>query len=289
MFTIVASETAAYPDYASGCNNCHGDFNSGSYTSLADGQVWGTDLMSGHIDNLIGSNDCDVCHTAPGKSPVFLKSSDGGDGLDPISCLGCHGRDEGAGVTGAGLRQHHFRQGYTICAMCHTDADPSQFTTVGEDVTPPYYANPGIGHPDIPDSPCNPAPGYPEDVLGVAGTGLDNDGDTDYDESDTDCNATGIGDEIPYYAELHQNYPNPFNPETVIHFTLLEATPVLLDVFSTDGRLVRRLVSQELPPGDHYRAWDGRDSAGKPSRSGVYYYRLQWNKGHLSRKMILLK
>jgi hypothetical protein len=191
LLAIGSSQALAYPDWASGCLGCHGDFNSGTYVSFADGQNWGTDLMSGHMDNLIGDNDCDICHTAPGKSPVFLKSSDGGNGLDPVSCLGCHGREEGAlGLTGTGLRQHHWNSGVAVCIGCHFDSDPGSWTAVGEDALPPYYANPGINHPLIPNHPCNPQGS--EDLAGISGGGLDNDGDLLYDLADPDCAALPV-------------------------------------------------------------------------------------------------
>ena len=186
LLGLGASEVAAYEQYAQGCDNCHGGFRANNYVSNADGQAWGSSLHDGH-QNWVNGN-CSTCHTAPGKSPVFLNSSDGGDGLAPIACIGCHGRDEGSGVTAAGLRQHHTRNGISTCAGCHSDSNPANFTPVGEIVLPPYYANPGIGH-SMPDHPCNLlSQGYPEDVLGVGpGSGLDNDGDNVYDTNDTDC------------------------------------------------------------------------------------------------------
>ncbi|MHC4933662.1 MAG: hypothetical protein ACYTGV_15890, partial [Planctomycetota bacterium] len=73
--------------------------------------------------------------------------------------------------------------GVTTCgnAECHSDADPSAYTPVDEDIPPPYYSSSDAEHPDIPDNACN--------YLGLedyAGTsiGLDNDGDNDYDELD---------------------------------------------------------------------------------------------------------
>jgi len=293
MILIAALNATAYPDYAAGCINCHGDFNSGTYVSLVDGQNWGTDLMSGHKDTIIdGANDCGICHTSPGRSPVFLNSSDGGRGLATISCLGCHGRDEGSGPSGAGLRQHHFRNGVTVCGNsgCHpNDADPANFTTAGESVLPPYYANPGTDHPNIPDDPCNPGPGYPEDIFGAMGTGLDNDGNDAYDENDTDCVATGIEPILSYNLELQQNYPNPFNPQTWIRFTVETGTAVQLDVISPEGRLVRSLLSGEIGPGSYEIPWDGRDRDGNPASSGVYFYRLRAGKEQSTRKMVLLK
>ncbi len=164
------------------CAQCHGDYFGPDYVSLVDGQAWGQNLMDGHIGLL--AFDCATCHTGFQFDTVFLGSSDGGNGLAPISCLGCHGRaetDAGGAVTGAGLRQHHWNAGVSDCqSACHRDADPALFTTVGEDVLPPYFANPGTGHPDIPTDPCNPSPDFTEDVLGN-GAGLDNDGDGLYD------------------------------------------------------------------------------------------------------------
>ncbi|HER62537.1 MAG TPA: choice-of-anchor D domain-containing protein, partial [Desulfobacteraceae bacterium] len=125
---------------------------------------------------------------SPTRSPVFLGSSDGSTGFDPISCLGCHGRSEGAaGVTGAGLRQHHFANAVTSCAGCHPDdSDPGAFTTVGEDVLPPYYTTLAM-------DPCNPAG---EEDFAATAIGLDNDGDKLYDQNDTDCQAVVLAPDI---------------------------------------------------------------------------------------------
>ena len=183
-----APRVVAYEQYGQGCHNCHGDFRDNNYVSMADGQAWGKSLMSGH--NSFLSNDCDACHQGGDFKPVYLASSNGGTGLASFGCLGCHGRDEGSGVRGSGLRQHHWNNGVTVCGGCHpSDSDPSVFTPVAEFTQPPYYLNPGSGHPNIPTHPCNlPSLGYSEDVLGTAGTGgLDNDGDGLYDTDDQDC------------------------------------------------------------------------------------------------------
>jgi hypothetical protein len=183
-----ASEVAAYRQYSQGCHNCHGGFRTDNYVSNADNQAWGSSLHDGHQKWVNG--DCSTCHTSPGRSPVTLSSSDGGDGLAPIACLGCHGRDEGSRVTATGLRQHHFRNGVSSCTGCHSDSNPANATPVGEIILPPYYASPGTGH-FMPGHPGNLlSQGYPEDVLGQGpGTGLDNDGDNVYDTNDPDCSS----------------------------------------------------------------------------------------------------
>jgi len=117
----------------------------------------------------------------------MLSFSAGGDGLEPISCMGCHGRAEDVTPVsnyGAGLRQHHFNAGETVCLDCHDDADPRNYTPVGEDVLPPYYYLPLGTHVNKPTDPCNP--NGEEDYEGSL-NGLDNDGDLAYDTADADC------------------------------------------------------------------------------------------------------
>jgi hypothetical protein len=183
-------DAGAYGDY-SGCSAsaCHGDFRATSYVSKVDGQTWGN-LHNIHRTNML-SSDCNTCHRSGTTSaPVNIGSSAGGTGLQAISCMGCHGRTQDAGHDsesaglGAGLRQHHTRAGETVCQGCHSDANPANYTPVGENVKPPYYATPGTGHPNMPTDPCN-ANGK-ENFAGAL-IGLDNDGNDLYDMSDPAC------------------------------------------------------------------------------------------------------
>lgn len=209
LLTLVAlatwiSSASAYEDYATAgvspnrtgaCADCHGDFRAPNYASLSDGALWtgvysGVDITSLHdIHRRLIISGCDTCHTAGGRLPTHLDSSTGilvdGNQEYTISCLGCHGRAEtnAAGeVNSAGLRQHHYINGETGCLDCHSDSNPAAFTTVGENVLPPYYA---FDEPTRlkPSDPCN-ADGN-ETFAGA--TGLDNDGDGLYDTADPDC------------------------------------------------------------------------------------------------------
>jgi hypothetical protein len=134
----------AYEEYSDSrstgkCATCHGDFRSSPYTSLKPGEgSWGDDLHDVHRNDMLGG-DCDVCHGGLGGSrfPVSTYTSNGGAGFAALGCAGCHGRDDGTGaVTGAGLRQHHFRAGETVCLDCHTDSDPANGAAVGENILP---------------------------------------------------------------------------------------------------------------------------------------------------------
>lgn len=86
------------------------------------------------------------------------------------------------------------------------------------------------------------------------------------------------------------NFPNPFNPNTTIHVALPEATIVSLQVYDVNGALVRTLVRDAMKPEGVFEVeWNGRNDAGKPVSSGVYFYRLTTGKETLTRKAVLLK
>jgi len=187
LFTLLlltfSSIAFAYSEYSGGCDNCHGDFNSGSYTSNVDGSAWGTDLMTGHSNFGI---TCNACHKGGFDSAVYMNLSD--DSTLSKGCVGCHGRDEdvngscvGSGDTavecgsGAGLRSKHALAGVGTCSACHA-GDP---TPTGEQVNPFNYGLAAV----VMTNACN-ANGS-ESQYGLYG--LDNDGDGQADADDSDC------------------------------------------------------------------------------------------------------
>ena len=89
---------------------------------------------------------------------------------------------------------------------------------------------------------------------------------------------------------LSQNYPNPFNPKTTINYSLKENSKVLLKIYNIKGQLVKTLVNELLPAGEHSIIWNGRDSNGNQVGSGIYFYKLKVNgKSEAVRKCLLLK
>ncbi len=88
---------------------------------------------------------------------------------------------------------------------------------------------------------------------------------------------------------LHQNYPNPFNPITTISYKLPNNGHVLLEIFDATGRKITTLVNQTLKAGSHTISWNGRNAAGQPVPSGVYFYRLRSENFNATRKMLLLR
>jgi len=96
-------------------------------------------------------------------------------------------------------------------------------------------------------------------------------------------------DHRPAGLLLGQNIPNPFNGATRIAFSLDRAGRVQVDVYNLLGQRIRRLVDDILPVGSHQTIWDGRDQAGRPTASGIYFYALSTSEATLVRKMVYLK
>ena len=83
--------------------------------------------------------------------------------------------------------------------------------------------------------------------------------------------------------------PNPFNPRTTLRFHLVAGGHATVTVYDLAGRAVVRLLSADLPAGDHEIAWQGRDHRGQAVPSGVYLARLHCGAGHAVTKLILGK
>jgi hypothetical protein len=294
---LLPSTVTAYSQYSqigadTNCASCHGDFRSNVYISPVDGQLWGN-IHNLHRNTML-SGDCDACHSAGGRFPVLTDESLGGDGLAPIGCMGCHGRSEDnvAGNPsfphglGAGLRQHHTNAGVDACTDCHDDASPANYTPVGEQVLPSYYANPGTGHDNMPTGSCNDDG---SEHFAGATLGLDNDGNSVYDTADPGCDISAVPVSSPM-ARLLQNHPNPFNPTTDIQYVMGEPGHALLQVFSVTGERVRTLVNANHDRAATYQVtWNGEGEDGRSLPSGIYFYRLESPNGVEMKKMVLLK
>jgi len=76
---------------------------------------------------------------------------------------------------------------------------------------------------------------------------------------------------------------------TNIRFELPAQSRVALRVYDVNGALVRTLVNEDRPAGAYTVQWNGRNDAGDPASSGVYFYRLETPGFSDVRKMTLLK
>ncbi len=100
----------------------------------------------------------------------------------------------------------------------------------------------------------------------------------------------GVGDLPPgTAARLYPPTPNPFNPVTHLRFDLARPAAVEFGIYDVRGRLVRTLVTGELPAGVHEAAWDGRDADGRAQAAGVYVARLDAGRETFTQRLVLLK
>lgn len=94
---------------------------------------------------------------------------------------------------------------------------------------------------------------------------------------------------LPLTTELLSAYPNPFNPVTWLRYSLKEPGKVSIQIYNSRGQKVRELSAEHAQPGFYKLIWDGKDSFGKQSSSGIYFYRMSSGSFHQTRKMVLAK
>lgn len=103
-----------------------------------------------------------------------------------------------------------------------------------------------------------------------------------------------VGDVRPKETMLRQNFPNPFNPETWIPYQLSHDSNVTIQIFDVSGYSVRTLNLGHQAIGSYMTTptaayWDGKNGAGEPVSSGIYFYTLQTDKFSATRRMVILK
>ena len=92
------------------------------------------------------------------------------------------------------------------------------------------------------------------------------------------------GTETPAVFALSEAYPNPFNPTTTLSYSVPENQEVTLNVYNTNGQLVKTLVNGMVERGEHKVVFDASDLA-----SGVYVYTLKTATQSAMHKMVLVK
>jgi len=100
---------------------------------------------------------------------------------------------------------------------------------------------------------------------------------------------TAFEENQPLSFCLYQPFPNPLSDAATIRFSVPYATHVSLKVYDVVGRLVSRLVDEEVPPGVHTLRWTGKDDINRRCASGVYFVRFEATDYQASKKMVLLK
>jgi hypothetical protein len=82
--------------------------------------------------------------------------------------------------------------------------------------------------------------------------------------------------------------PSPSRGDVSVSLQLPRGCDVALRVYDTQGRLVRRLTSGWMEPGDHRVAWNGSGRDG-PVPAGVYFVRLQAGEASASSRVVIIR
>jgi len=97
-------------------------------------------------------------------------------------------------------------------------------------------------------------------------------------------NKAAQGESVRLKYELSQNYPNPFNPETTIKFVIEKEEFVTLKLYNIIGQVVKTIISEELPGGEHQVKIDAQGL-----NSGVYFYTITAGDFSQTKRMTLVK
>ena len=99
---------------------------------------------------------------------------------------------------------------------------------------------------------------------------------------------------LPTTTVLRQNYLNPFNPGIWIPVDLADEAEVRLNIYSSEGVLVRQMNLGRKRAGSYQCRqqaihWNGRNQDGESVTSGVYFYHLKTDDSVSIEKMTVLK
>ncbi|MBN1130895.1 MAG: T9SS type A sorting domain-containing protein [Chitinispirillaceae bacterium] len=105
-------------------------------------------------------------------------------------------------------------------------------------------------------------------------------------------NGTGIaGNHNPARSAaftLIANYPNPFLSQTTIGYTIVNPSPVTLQILDMKGRVIRTLAQETADAGRYQKVWDAHNDAGQKVSSGTYIFKLIAGELLITRNMVLL-
>jgi hypothetical protein len=94
------------------------------------------------------------------------------------------------------------------------------------------------------------------------------------------------GSDIPVRLAM-SIFPNPMLSSGEIRLAIPEAGRVSVKVYDVGGRLVETLMERRLEAGEHSVAWDGANHNGRRVTPGIYFVKLETERGTVTKKMVL--
>jgi protocatechuate 3,4-dioxygenase beta subunit len=92
-----------------------------------------------------------------------------------------------------------------------------------------------------------------------------------------------------FQGYMRQNFPNPMHTKTTINFGINNADKVALNIFDTNGRLVKTLIDQKLERGRYSVDWNGRNEFDNPLGNGIYLCQLRLGTSQVKEMKIVIQ
>lgn len=83
-----------------------------------------------------------------------------------------------------------------------------------------------------------------------------------------------------------RNHPNPFSRNTTISFETNKALPVEVNIYNLKGKKIKTLSKCSLKAGSHQMIWDGTDDDRNNVSTGIYLYKLEYDRNRIIRKVV---
>lgn len=111
------------------------------------------------------------------------------------------------------------------------------------------------------------------------------------DEITVDHNVIGIQENTqPRIQQINlQALPSLFAENTRIVFSITKPALVKLVVYNTSGQIIRTLINNIKPAGEHHIEFDGTDTQGIELPAGIYFYQLQTSEQQLTGRLTKLR
>jgi hypothetical protein len=157
-------------------------------------------------------------------------------------------------------------------------------------VVDPFFPVDGLvvcGQPNAQQNPVIVASG-PEAAI-VAWHDYRNGSDSDIYAMKVGHRTRVVGTSPPSPIALERPRPNPAVGPVDLRFALPRAEQVTLTIYDVTGRRVRRILSDEVPAGEHAVAWDLRDEAGRAVPAGLYFERLEADGRAFTERVVTLR
>jgi uncharacterized protein (DUF362 family) len=85
--------------------------------------------------------------------------------------------------------------------------------------------------------------------------------------------------------KIYSNYPNPVQDETTFVYQLFNSSEVILDLYTIEGQLVKRLINERQAPGYYRKKYNFKSTPGIKISKGIYIAKFIINNESFSQKV----